>query len=331
MLLSSSLKVHNYIVSTLPPVGTVSIYLLYCTSLSHILQEAFPETVSNLTSSCFCSYKFDHLYWLFITSTRKYIVKVCRSHYKGDMSTRNWYLVVFLLVACAGYICIVWNPGNYSNELVDLSYYGNYNSTKSTSVDKAHRQQLPHRGVWVFIVDENNQILVIERSLRTVTCPGAWSTVGEHSHPLESYESTVYRALKEELRIERSEVSRVYVLEEQPILYRIVYSSVPRRVDVQWTQSFLVRIKQASVSASRINYEGTRLRWLNTTRAERWLAKCPQANCRLCEVVAFSKQIYHRNNSTLQSRLSTSFAEEYLGLVRKAVAIINTPHYAVSK
>ena len=51
------------------------------------------------------------------------------------------------------------------------------------SIGAAHSKGLLHRGVWIFVLNPQQHVLVMKRSAATVTCPGAWALVGEHSAP----------------------------------------------------------------------------------------------------------------------------------------------------
>lgn len=62
-----------------------------------------------------------------------------------------------------------------------------------------HHAQTPlHLGVSVFLVDQDDQVLVTRRAYRRATFPGAWSSVGGHPAPGEAVEDAVRRrALRE--------------------------------------------------------------------------------------------------------------------------------------
>lgn len=49
-------------------------------------------------------------------------------------------------------------------------------------IDAVHRTGAPHRGVWLFVVDSQERVLLVHRSPRMVTCPNTWSLVGTALH-----------------------------------------------------------------------------------------------------------------------------------------------------
>jgi len=71
-------------------------------------------------------------------------------------------------------------------------------------IGAAHDRGLLHRGVWIGVLRgpaTEAELLLLQRSDRVVTCPTAWGLVGEHSAPSEAWESTVRRAVREELGV----------------------------------------------------------------------------------------------------------------------------------
>jgi hypothetical protein len=129
------------------------------------------------------------------------------------------------------------------SELIDLSEDGSANNSTEfiMSIDKAHSLGLRHRGVWLHIVNESNEILLLKRRAQAVTCPATWNAPGEHTKHLESYASTAYRGLSEELGLNRTQIYALIPLTRAPTLLEIQYMPPLRKHDAQWTQSYLVR------------------------------------------------------------------------------------------
>ncbi|KAK3282134.1 hypothetical protein CYMTET_10108 [Cymbomonas tetramitiformis] len=76
------------------------------------------------------------------------------------------------------------------------------------------------------------------------TCPGTWSPVGEHSHPLERYRDTAARGLKEEIYVESPELQPIW---KDAIFIHIRYGD--GRVDYQWTKFFFCRLMTNNVTS----------------------------------------------------------------------------------
>ena len=78
------------------------------------------------------------------------------------------------------------------------------NAGAMVPIGAAHDRGLLHRGVWIGVLRgpaTAAELLLLQRSDRAVTCPTAWGLVGEHSAPSEAWESTVRRAVREELGV----------------------------------------------------------------------------------------------------------------------------------
>ena len=56
-----------------------------------------------------------------------------------------------------------------------------------------------HRGIFVIVENELEEILLEKRSMTKDTNPGKWAVIGEHNLLGESYEKAAIRGLKEEL------------------------------------------------------------------------------------------------------------------------------------
>jgi isopentenyldiphosphate isomerase len=172
-------------------------------------------------------------------------------------------------------------------ELIDRSHDGflNVSTQSQISIDLAHRHKIPHRGVWIFVLNSDHQVLFVKRSPETITCPNTWTSIGEHTHFLESYESAALRGLREELLISKAELMNFTSLgDRNPSLYEINYPS--RRTDLQWTRSFLAIV--SSATQIRPNLETSRMEWISLKDASDWLNKCPGGICRTCVVSSFT-------------------------------------------
>eukprot|EP01060_Flectonema_neradi_P019460 TRINITY_DN265_c1_g2_i1.p1 TRINITY_DN265_c1_g2~~TRINITY_DN265_c1_g2_i1.p1 ORF type:complete len:257 (+),score=30.06 TRINITY_DN265_c1_g2_i1:46-816(+) len=69
-----------------------------------------------------------------------------------------------------------------------------------------HANGLNHRGVWIYVTDQNGYMLVVWRPPHMRTCAAAWCIVGEHSLPRESWTDTAKRGMREELGWSRDQV-----------------------------------------------------------------------------------------------------------------------------
>ncbi|KAL7536753.1 hypothetical protein ACHAXR_012472 [Thalassiosira sp. AJA248-18] len=69
----------------------------------------------------------------------------------------------------------------------------------SYPIDFTHRNGYLHTGGILYVMDSSGEILFLQRSADMVTCPSAWSILGEHSIAGEEIIETVVRGLEEEL------------------------------------------------------------------------------------------------------------------------------------
>lgn len=92
-------------------------------------------------------------------------------------------------------------------------------------IGEAHSRGLLHRGVWIFVLDSRRRVLMLRRSPSTVTCPSAWSLVGEHSERAEPWAATARRALVEELGVPSAIVASIEVVQlGAPVLFSCDYA-----------------------------------------------------------------------------------------------------------
>ena len=66
-------------------------------------------------------------------------------------------------------------------------------------IDAAHRSALPHRGIWLHVLTQNYELLLVRRSSKMATCPDSLSIVGEHMSGREKEEHAARRGIREEL------------------------------------------------------------------------------------------------------------------------------------
>ena len=72
-------------------------------------------------------------------------------------------------------------------------------SHEAVPIDTAHRGGKLHIGHVLFVMDDANNLLFLQRSKEVVTCPGTWSVLGEHANSNETPMQSVLRGIREEL------------------------------------------------------------------------------------------------------------------------------------
>lgn len=198
--------------------------------------------------------------------------------------------------------------------MIDLSRDGKIsNTTQTVSIDDAHNQGLHHRGVWLHIVNEHNEVLLLKRSSQAVTCPSSWNAPGEHTQPKESYVDAAYRGLREELGLEAKDIKQVMPLSTHPLLLEITYAGPVTKHDAQWTQSFLVHVHQEDVHMQ--GSEASDAKWIPIHTLRESLLR---EMLHFCEVTSF---LYSSEDWTV-SRQPTTFYDMLLlhvDLIRKVV------------
>jgi isopentenyldiphosphate isomerase len=153
-------------------------------------------------------------------------------------------------------------------ELIDLSEDGRISRNVSAvaTIDKAHSEGKMHRGVWLHIINEDKELLLLKRADSAVTCPATWNAPGEHTKLLESYIATAYRGLDEELWLTKDKILAVVGLTASPMLLELHYGPPLNKQDLQWTQSFLVRVKKDSISYR--SAEASAMEWVPLSSIE---------------------------------------------------------------
>lgn len=164
-------------------------------------------------------------------------------------------------------------------EYVDTSADGTTNHSIASMIDinVAHSKSIPHRGVWMCVVNEHEELLLTKRTTNTVTCPGTWNTPGEHTQFNESFEDTLYRGLQEELGLKRSHVISAVPLFKEPLFLEITYAGPRFKEDIQWTQSFLVRVKQENIN--KYNHETSLMQWRPVKDCIMWATEDAKRLC----------------------------------------------------
>ncbi|KAG8465907.1 hypothetical protein KFE25_005477 [Diacronema lutheri] len=139
---------------------------------------------------------------------------------------------------------------------------------RAVPIGEAHSRGLLHRGVWLFVRDARGRVMLMRRSERTVTCPSAWSLVGEHSTVGETWKQTARRALTEELGVPASLVPHRVELLGMPVLFRCDYladggwlGGAGRKMDLQATALLSVRLPDGVLSLLRFDADVAETRW----------------------------------------------------------------------
>lgn len=127
-------------------------------------------------------------------------------------------------------------------------------------IDAIHRQGLPHKGSWMFLVDDYLRVLLLWRSPQMVTCPNSWSLCGEHALAGESFEAAAHRGLAEEAPFLGEPL--LYPL-GKPFMFTQNYGGAGNRTDNQWTRSYLALSSVFQVDFSLIASEGHAFRGVN--------------------------------------------------------------------
>ena len=168
-------------------------------------------------------------------------------------------------------------------------------SRKTTvPISTAHAEGLFHRGLWLAVARRRDgggdEILLLHRSMKMKTCPGAWGLVGEHSNPEEPWRTTAARALREELglSIDDDDPGLINLAPGTSYLVKVAYDDVKRR-DLQATALFFYRIPSDAKLHFDDEVAGTR--WVAPRELKR-LEFCNAEITALAGVVA--ELIHHR-------------------------------------
>ena len=120
-------------------------------------------------------------------------------------------------------------------------------------IDKAHRSAMLHRGVWLHVLcDDDESLLLVQRSATMKTCPRALSIIGEHHSGRESDEACARRALREELPgLVAAYGTRLELLPLRPVprWFLFDYPGEPRRHDRCLIVEYAVRVPANATTA----------------------------------------------------------------------------------
>ena len=149
-----------------------------------------------------------------------------------------------------------------------------------TTLDKAHREGLIHAGDFVYVVDKNDKLLLLRRGNGLVTCPLAWSMVGEHAYRDESKKETLMRGIKEELggKMLKAlvDTGSYTELSELPLFYFRDYGpELDGRIDRQVTYIWLVELglsaEEIENGILQLDEEVYEHKWMLLDEAEKWV------------------------------------------------------------
>lgn len=212
---------------------------------------------------------------------------------KVRMSVLKVKVLIGAVVAVLGLYLLftyLWRD-QFQFELIDLSEDGqvNHNASSVVSIDWAHTMGKRHRGVWLHIVNERNELLLMKRSDKAITCPSSWNAPGEHTMYLEPYIDTAYRGLSEEMGLERNQILSITPLTKAPMLLEILYGPPLQKHDAQWTQSFLVHVLKASIGKD--NAEASAMEWIPIAHIEDRLKMGDLHFCQVSKFTYTSKEL----------------------------------------
>lgn len=137
-------------------------------------------------------------------------------------------------------------------DITDPTVWLDTQNPKMVGIDEAHRSGHVHFGVWIFIVDSSQKVLLLKRGPELVTCPNSWGLLGEHAsykeNPIDDWHSILHRAVKEEMGpnifTQNDFVYREAALSKYPVYYIRDYGPVnDNRIDRQLTWLLLLQIE----------------------------------------------------------------------------------------
>lgn len=149
----------------------------------------------------------------------------------------------------------------------------------------AKAKGIPHRGVWIYVLNHKRELLLLQRSNKAVTCPDTWMPLGEHCQPSEPYVHSVFRGLHEEIALLPRDIALIQPLITSPMLLHIIYNT--RKRDIQWTMPFLVQLHD-NVTIQFNEDEASSMLWMPLSSITHWLSECPDQKCRSCQTVSFA-------------------------------------------
>jgi len=149
-----------------------------------------------------------------------------------------------------------------------------------TTLDLAHREGKIHTGSWIFVVDSSDKLLLLRRGPELVTCPLAWSMVGEHAYRDETKKDTLKRGIEEELGYKTWETildtGSYAELTDLPLFYFRDYGPEREgRIDRQVTHLWLVELgvsaEEADAKIMQLDEEVHEHKWMPLEEAEKWV------------------------------------------------------------
>ncbi len=99
------------------------------------------------------------------------------------------------------YVEIVDENGNCTGQVLDI--------------EKAHEQSLLHPAVIIFIVNDQNQVLLGKRSTAEKIDGGKWGLIGGHVSAGETKKQAAAREIKEEIGLEVDEKNLIYLHQKE--------------------------------------------------------------------------------------------------------------------
>lgn len=145
---------------------------------------------------------------------------------------------------------------------------------ENLSIDEIHRRGLYHYGTWICLLDDQQHILMLKRASHLVTCPNAWSLLGEHASPDEAPLETVKRGMREELGDSiLSHVHSYKQLTNHPVFYYREYGpSNGNRIDRQLTYLYWVQLdSKGSELELHLDNEVAGVRWISLQEVKDWI------------------------------------------------------------
>lgn len=128
-------------------------------------------------------------------------------------------------------------------EPIELS--GLFHGNDFKSIDDVHSKGLMHLGVFLLITDADGMVLIVRRHPEMVTCPGAWSLVGEHFSLDEKVSEAAKRGVLEELGSSvADEVTTIENIFHHPLFYTKDYLNTDGKKDRQITYVMHVKLRK---------------------------------------------------------------------------------------
>ncbi|KAK3248650.1 hypothetical protein CYMTET_41889 [Cymbomonas tetramitiformis] len=200
------------------------------------------------------------------------------------------------------------DPGNELIQVVGNDTDLWHSHQRLATMDAVHRRGLPHRGAAVLVVNRQLEVLLLKRSPDMKTCPGTWSTLGEHSHPGESYEATALRGLAEEINVEGS--TQLHEVWNTSIYEHLEFAD--GRIDNVWLKWYYCQI---SPNTTKLSSESSSSAFIPLKGMRSFLTKLPKG--KLCKsVVNFEVRLLA--GDALQSSRHMSY-EDHLVLTMDRV------------